>query len=631
MKIAKLIKNWLSQYKLSKINDNNQKAEKPTKFRKVAAYRLEAALGWARKQEPVGAILATIMTAAIINAFFLITKLAINHFKYPALGYDSWRFIERDNLNPLQWLLAQHNEHRIFLSKLATLIETNLFQLPVTSTSLLQGETFLIISSIIIFLICKQSLLCKRLQIYTTLSSILILINPWQYENLYWEFQTPWLWTNLLVLGSSLLLISWNNCKKRKKQFTLLAIGSIIPWAAIYGIGQGIAVAASLCICSLFKSTKLFLTCLISTSSALALYFIILPYEKPTIHPSLGFSIDYLSKILLGGPWQGLAILVFTFAAYIFVYQKNQKQLSPKQSTTLDIGILLPGIFAIIFGIMTTLSRSGFGTEQATSSRYLSHSLMLAISGALIVSKLIEENTTNTVNPGNKKYLELFPAFAVTATTVFSFPQVLYGQLSTVMYGQALFKAKEFQETSQQEFTCRAASISLQKQMIKPTFACKGYLPTDPRISAKYFNDELQIKPWGWHKQVFLDSKMDTNTRHKKLFTYSIDNNGEPEIMPATRTTDHNYSGMFRLKGWAFVDIEPKAPIFLIAEYLKGDMKAYEVTINRADIASKYSTKNARIGFDVQIPIYNGNSALSRILLSSKYGSTQLPISINSR
>ena len=40
----------------------------------------------------------------------------------------------------------------------------------------------------------------KSLKIFTTLSGIALLIHPWQWQNLVWEFQTPWFFINVLVL-----------------------------------------------------------------------------------------------------------------------------------------------------------------------------------------------------------------------------------------------------------------------------------------------------------------------------------------------------------------------------------------------------------------------------------------------
>ena len=602
-------------------------AKIPQKSQQRLVKHLQNASNWGRKQEPLGASLFIIMTIAIINTFLLITKLAVSHFQYPALGGDSWRFTERDTLRPLQWLLAQHNEHRIVFSKLATLIETDLLHLPPTSTALAQAEILLIISSFLIYLICRQSLKSNRLRTFATLACVLILINPWQYENLYWEFQTPWLFTNTLVLGGSLALINWDYCKGKRTQLMLIIITSIIPWAAIYNIGQGIAVAMSLCLGSLLKSKKLFLASLISTGTALIFYFIILPYEKPSIHPQLGFKIDYFSKLLLGSPWEGLAILMLIFILYILVYPKRFSK-APQNN---NIGIYIPGLFAIFFAAITTLSRSGFGVEQATSSRYVTHSLMLAVSGVLAISRLIEENASSALSRRHSKNSELLPAFAVTATTIFSFPQVLYGSPKADMYGQAMIKAKEFQETSLREFRCKAQTVSLEKENIKPTFICKGILPTDPLVSADYFNGKLQLKPLRWHAQLLLDSKPNTKINNTKTFTYSIDHINKGNQAQADINASINNKDILIIKGWAFTKRDPTANTYIIAEYLDGKKQAFIFTKERPDVAKAYGFQNVMVGFDAKVPIYNDFQPLQRLLFAGKYGSDVLPISPNNK
>lgn len=585
---------------------------------------------WARKQEPLGASLIVIMTAAIFNSFYQITKLAVNHFIYPSLRQDSWGLAIRDYPNTLHWLLAQHNEHRIFLSKLIAFAETELFLLPPSSTALLQGVMILISSSLLIFLICRNSFTSRRLQILTTLACILILTNPWQYENLYWEFQTPWLWSNFLILVGSLILIHWNKQQKKLTTLTLLIIASIIPWAAIYSIGQGIAVAASLCLGSLYKSKKLFLSCLTSTGAALIIYFIVLPYKKPIIHPPLGFNFDYLSKILFGGPWQGLAILVLIFAIYILLSPKPWQALVTKESLKINWGLLLPGIFTAIFAIMTTISRSGFGIEQAASSRYVSHSMMLAISAVLITSNLIDQNISNNSNHKDNAYPELLPAFAVTATTIFSFPQILHSKFPTDLYGQAFRNVEEFQSKSLQNFKCPAITIALNQSKIQHAFDCKELLPPDPSIPFEYFNGKLKLKPLGWHSSLVAESRLNLNTIRNNIFLYSIDSQNQDEANEAAILKPLDKSRL-HVKGWGFLSIDSNINIFIIAEYQNGNKHAYPVNQQRVDVKTLFKLRNSHVGFDAQIPTYNGNSVISRILLASKYGSTQLPISTNSK
>ena len=611
-------------------NNKFPMSEIPKKTIKAAVQRLQTALSWARKQEPMGASLIIVMTAAILNSFHVITKLAVNHFIYPSLDRDSWSLAIRDASNPLPWLLAQHNEHRIFLSKLISLTETELFHLPPSSTALLQGEIILITSSLLIFLICRHSLTSRRLQILSALACIIILTNPWQYENLYWEFQTPWLWSNFLVLAGSLLLIRWNKQQKKPTEFTLLAIASIIPWAAIYCIGQGIAVAASLCLSSFYKSKKLFLSYLISTNAALIIYFIVLPYKKPIIHPPLAFNFDYLSKIIFGGPWQGMAILIIIFAIYILSRPKSWQAITTKDGQSINIGLLVPGLFAGIFAIITTISRSGFGIEQASSSRYVSHSLMLAISAVLITSNLIDQNIAKSPNGKDYNYSELLPAVAVTATTIFSFPQILYSQFPTDLYRQAFTKAEEFQRKSIESFKCPAIAIALQQSKIKPSSDCKELLPVNPSIPFQYFNGKLQLKPLGWHNRLVADSKINVNKIKKNVFIYSIDQLKQDKDQRLIISGDLK-SRDLHIKGWAFLKTDSKLKIFLIAEYLNGTKQAYSVDLKREDVNTLYNLKDSLVGFDDQIPIYNGKSALSRILLASKYGSTELPIPTNSR
>ncbi|NBQ20769.1 MAG: hypothetical protein EBU30_03525 [Synechococcaceae bacterium WB6_3B_236] len=188
-------------------------------------------------------------------------------------------------------------------------------------------------------------------------------------------------------------------------------------------------------------------------------------------------------------------------------------------------------------------------------------------------------------------------------------------------------KAKEFQETSLREFRCKAQIVSLEKENIKPTFTCKGILPTDPLVSADYFNGKLQLKPLRWHAQLLLDSKPNTKINNTKTFTYSIDHISKGNQAQADINAGTNNKDILIIKGWAFTKRDPTAYTYIIAEYLDGKKQAFIFTKERPDVAKAYGFQNEMVGFDAKVPIYNDFQPLQRLLFAGKYGSDVLPIS----
>lgn len=79
--------------------------------------------------------------------------------------------------------------------------------MPPLRTALIQTLLLLLLSSGIIAWIAALVLRQRSSRLLAWLACSVILTNPWQWENLAWEFQTPWFFVNCLVLGATLLLL----------------------------------------------------------------------------------------------------------------------------------------------------------------------------------------------------------------------------------------------------------------------------------------------------------------------------------------------------------------------------------------------------------------------------------------
>ena len=86
----------------------------------------------------------------ILWSFLKLTILSYGHFLEPTLYADSYRLAEQNennNLSLLSWIFSQHNEHRITISRLSSLIEVNILNLSIGQSGLLQNLFLVLLSS----------------------------------------------------------------------------------------------------------------------------------------------------------------------------------------------------------------------------------------------------------------------------------------------------------------------------------------------------------------------------------------------------------------------------------------------------------------------------------------------------
>jgi hypothetical protein len=457
--------------------------------------------------------MVAMMAGGIIASLFLLARLAWWQLRRPVLTSDSWVFVDYDNHQLLQWLFSQHNEHRIVLAKLSTLIETRLFGLLPTSTALFQNLFLLLLSSGFLALCCHRLLTRRHNQLLTWLACTLVMVNPWHGENFAWEFQVPWFWTNSLVFAATLLLVCWGQDISPPRRRMLLVAAAALPWAAIYSSGQGFALSISLCLVSLLMSRKLSAVLIGSTLLSSLVYFFILGYTRPAYHPPPMFNPDFFAKAILGGPWQGLSIIVLTLGGYLILLG-NQSFLKSDGRNSIAVSgsrrylpALFPGIFALVFVSMITTSRSGFGLAQADNARYLTHTLLLAVSLIMLsaIASDIQQSplTSRSASPDIRS---LFPSFIVILSTLFSFPQVvtrqapLFKEAWTNVIVQRVMWVKTFRCIARKAKYNNASQVSAEVKHCNATL--QNIHPGVLSIGLRYFSGKTVVKPSGWHSRL---------------------------------------------------------------------------------------------------------------------------------
>lgn len=287
-----------------------------------------------------------------------------------------------------------HNEHRIFFPRLIFVILAFLskwdLKLQMYFSIFLATITFYLI-----YIIAKsgQEKPRKFLHLFNVLSGLFV-FSLTQQENWLWGFQVAWFLINFCVVLAIFCLAVPRTINPNIRLYLAAISCFIASFSSAHGLMSWLAIIPSVIALqgsSKQKKKRLLIWLIIFVISCI-IYSI--GYQRnsdlgdlPNLlfflqHP-LNASKYYLS--LLGNSISGaiqnnrtesgiviLAIfLFFNFFALKKIYSDFTRDVSPWLSL---------GWFAILFAVITTVGRSGFGWEQANDGRYITVSVLLPIS-----------------------------------------------------------------------------------------------------------------------------------------------------------------------------------------------------------------------------------------------------------
>jgi len=536
-------------------------------------------------KQPAVLLILGLLLAGIAHGLFEILALALAHWAQPNLFGDSFSFVMRNGGRELgQWLTDQHNEHRIVWAKAASVVETELLKIPPGQSALFQNLALILGCAGLWSCLCKRMLHRSDLRLITALAGFLLLLNPWQYENLGWEFQTPWFLINALVLLGSLVL-----SVPTTGRFPQSVVSALLPWIALASTGQGLALAVGFAGCAWLHSRRL--GALVSASTALAglSFYVLLPYNNPAGHPELSFQIDYFLRAWLGGAWQGLALLCVVIAAVLL----GRRHPIPRAKWP---ALLLPGLFSLLFAGMITLSRAGFGIEQANASRYITHSLMLGLT-ALMALAMTDDYSRRPATP-------LLGGFLVLLTTIGSFPQGL--QAGARSYMGAWNEGRRLAKHNRKGLICHAKQAELAASNIRLLDPCNEIFP-DQLVIDQYFQNGLPVQPLGWHRELLLNHQISASG-------------------PIRYHVDHQTlsSSSVQLQGWAFMKTPNSPQLYLIADYGNQGRLAVPIDQPRRDVKRTLGLSTSRVGFNATFPRSQNGQVLRAVRVGTPTKAVQI-------
>ena len=307
-----------------------------------------------------------------------------------------------------QLFFAQQNEHRILfpkliISALALLSGWNI-QLELYFSVALAAIMYLSLLKISF----DQAERHNQLFHIANISTCLIVFSVVQWENWLWGFQIAWFLVDACLVVAVLALSS-SVCTTLQTKFTVAAVACFIAsFSLAHGLLTWIAVVPSLRSCckdfrQFRKASVLWLGLFLA---ACVLYFI--GYHKPPQTPDLWFVIkeprlaaNYFLT-LLGSPlacYSGFSEILglVTLASFGFFVVRYVKKAGSSFSNDAAPWISL-GCFVILFSLMTTVGRAGFGVAQASTSRYTTITILLLV--ALVqLWQLMRQTASKTLDP----------------------------------------------------------------------------------------------------------------------------------------------------------------------------------------------------------------------------------------
>lgn len=468
-----------------------------------------------------------------LHSLLGIARLSWMQLHHPILHHDSWIFTHRPALlewpNFIRWLVEPYGFHRVVLQKAVTVIETEVFRIPPATTGIAQSLLLVLLSSGIIALVLGR-IATGSPGFVLWLTATGILVNHWQAENFWWEFQTPWLFVNMLTLLSTLTLLNVAERRNRKCRRIEIVCLALLPWLAIYSCGQGIALAAALVLAAFFVSRKLAL--IIASSAGLALTFscIVLPYFYVDLGEGpFGFNLRFFMILLTGGLWRGMAALalglLLLLALQTRTMLKQHRGFFQKKSGVFA-ALLLPGMYAVCFALITTLARSPQGIGSAFHSRYVTPLLMLPISGILLLAWM---NPVERGSPLRQELLSLIPAALFLIAMILPQSQALgadnfgnsrswHDVLAHRKMLEQGFRCTAFQARQlRSAFRSEPIRSAIQAKRLRTVFEVKHLLDEQGLASScntmdgasdegiKYLIGMKPLQPLGWHRRLVAD------------------------------------------------------------------------------------------------------------------------------
>ncbi len=348
---------------------------------------------------------------AILSAALTFVGVIKNYSPVP-LG-DMWdgylNFFVKISDGDFSSLWAQHNEHRIVLSKILFWLDIRFFD--GSGIFLITLNCLLPIAASAIFFCYIDEILKNADSTFAAnviKSLVLILLFSWtQKENFNWAFQSQFFLAQLLPLLSFFLLHKSQQSKNHSTVLFLLSCLTAISCAGT--MANGVLALPIMALSSIILRMNIKRIATLIALSILVIIAYFYGYSSPQGHGSLSNAIleDPLKLIqyilaYLGNPVHHIGYLVAQIFGFIFLLTSSLyalKQLKNKKIHSLQLSLIA---FILYIGITAAATGGGrliFGFEQAFSSRYATPVLMAYTAFLIICSSNISDGLKKNFRP----------------------------------------------------------------------------------------------------------------------------------------------------------------------------------------------------------------------------------------
>jgi hypothetical protein len=318
--------------------------------------------------------------AIIASSYLVITTYS------PLPHWDEWALFDHLATGggwSLPWLWAQHNEHRIFITKLFFLLDVELFH----------GTQAFLLLSIFLVQFLQLFLLTWSLRVLggmrgaawragTGLIAYCVFC-PTQYENLVWGFQLQFVVTSAMATLSILALLLYQRESRAKFLVLSIVAASIATWSLANGmLLWPLLIAAALL---LRMRRQVWASLVVFAILNIALYFF--HYHQPSPRGqalSLQSVVEMAQYVIVyfGSTWvrhsSGLIALftgVVGIGAALIVVARVLRKRDGEGLLQFELALLM--LLFLATAAITSSGRLHLGLEQATASRYQTFALVL--------------------------------------------------------------------------------------------------------------------------------------------------------------------------------------------------------------------------------------------------------------
>lgn len=387
----------------------------------------------------------------LVNTFFVNVPLL-----------DNWSLTGiyrkvHDNEVAFADFVAQHNEHRILLSRLIFVPLAFM-----TGWDLTYEAYATILVIVIIFLALARVAFYQRSEVLPSLTPLSVLLtcallfSNIQFGSVMFPFNIQWF--NVIAGASiAILALAWPNRRRRLLRFSVAVIACLAStYSAANGMAVWLALFPSLIVFARESNYRNYwiIAWLAVAVIAISLYFV--DYRDPGHSPGVLWALDHpvLSTrffiILLGRPllpWGSTTLILLIggilLAAYLyfaFVYLRRLgSDLSNQYAPWLSLGLL-----ALIYAAMVTVGRVNAGEWVALQApRYLTTTLLLSVCLIQLCRLYISHRLEPLVAYGKHQK----PVYIVVLLFGFMLAHVIHESINTVEYVEAYsVRTKQYEQ-----------------------------------------------------------------------------------------------------------------------------------------------------------------------------------------